>query len=120
MRSIVLKSLCLSASASLPSRLFFLAAICTELVYSGCAAPQRAPDKIDPDSGAVVTSADLLTRVFGAHRRATSIRAVGLLRDMRRGADREMPVSWQLARPERCKLQIDMDVAIVLGGQWWT
>ncbi|OWY70958.1 hypothetical protein B7486_15295 [cyanobacterium TDX16] len=120
MRSIALKSLCLSASASLPSRLFFLAAVCTELVCPGCAAPRRAPDKVDLDSGAVVTSADLLVRVVETHRRATSLRALGLLRDFRRGADREVPISWQLARPERCKLQIDMDVAIVLGGQWWT
>ena len=70
--------------------------------------------------GAVVTSAGLLGRVVEAHQRAGSLRAVGQLKDFRRGNTREVPISWHLARGGRCRLQIDMDVAIVLGDQWWT
>lgn len=31
-----------------------------------------------------------------------------------------MPIRWVLAKPNSCRLQLDMDLAIVLNEQWWT
>lgn len=85
-----------------------------------CTNPQPVRSDSNEGPGAVVTSAGLLSRVVEAHQRATSLHAVGLLKDYRRGNAREVPIMWHLSRGGRCRLQIDMDVAIVLGEQWWT
>lgn len=119
MRKIATRNRLTSACVTGNRLLHALTLILTATAGAHCNAPSENVRESSNEAGAVVTSAGLLSRITETHRRATSLRAIGLIRDMRRGG-RELPVSWHLARPDRCRLQIDMDVAIVLGEQWWT
>lgn len=71
-------------------------------------------------TGSILMADDLLARSAAAHKRLTTLRATGFLRDARRGPARILPVRWMLAKPERCRLQIGEEVAIVLQDQWWS
>jgi outer membrane lipoprotein-sorting protein len=67
-----------------------------------------------------LTADEILSRSGAAHAGAAHLWARGLFRDHRRGRNRRVPIEWILARPGRCRLQIDRDVAIIVGDQWWS
>ncbi len=67
-----------------------------------------------------LTVNDILSRCGAAHREVQTLRARGRLRDSRQISPRTVPIAWDFFRPDRCRLQIDMDVAIVAGEDWWT
>lgn len=67
-----------------------------------------------------LTVTDVLDRCVAAHRRIHTIRAVGLLRDNRDLVHKVLPIRWDYARPDRSRLQIGMDLALVRGADWWT
>jgi hypothetical protein len=90
------------------------AAIC---LSGGCSA-WTAPQRDDPST---VSIDDILQRCGETYRSLTTLQAGGWLRDFRRQTSpRIAPISWQFARPDRCRLQIGMDTAIVSGQDWWT
>ena len=67
-----------------------------------------------------LTVTDVLDRCVAAHGRIHTIRAVGLLRDNRDLVHKVLPIRWDYARPDRSRLQIGMDLALVRGADWWT
>ncbi len=84
-------------------------------LFIACAPTRQSPSTIEHSS-----QGDILQRSAAAHQRLQSLYAAGLLRDYRQGARRIVPIEWRLARPNRCRLQIDMDLAIVSADDWWT
>lgn len=67
-----------------------------------------------------LTVTDVLDRCAAAHARIGTIRATGILHDRRDLVEKVMPIRWDYARPDRSRLQIGMDVALVRGADWWT
>lgn len=83
----------------------------------GCPTPQHRPDG---PARSISSRDDILDRCVAAYSVVDTFHARGALSDFRHGARRVVPVSWDLARPDRCRLQIDHDVAIVNGNASWT
>lgn len=98
------------------SRRFLATAAGLLLLPAGCSVLDDAGGG-DPSKVAV---SDILLRSGATHRAVQTLRAKGWLQDFRQDATRTVPISWDYARPDRCRLQIDMDVAIVAGREWWT
>jgi hypothetical protein len=66
-------------------------------------------------------STDLvLDRCVDAFKRLKTLQTRGTLRDDRADSRRISPISWDLARPGKCRLQIGGDLALVIGDNWWT
>lgn len=85
-------------------------------VLNGCSDPK-------PTVSGIVSleeSDHILDRCVAAYAGTSTVHAKGILRDFRHGERREVPISWDLARPSRCRLQIDRDLAIVHGADCWT
>ncbi len=81
----------------------------------GCIGP--AATTADPD--AVLTSAEILRRCAAAYADAQTLSAAGLLRDYRGDRQQVKLIRWDLQRPYRCRLQIEMDVMILGSGGLW-
>ena len=73
-----------------------------------------------PGVGRTLSVVDILERCADRYEAAESLRARGLLRDNRNKGHRTVPIGWDYARPDRCRLQIDMAVALVSEDGWWT
>lgn len=69
---------------------------------------------------ASLTVEDILDRCGAAYLKAETFHARGLLRDYRAPQRKVLPIRWDYARPDRCRLQIGMDVGLVSGSSWWT
>lgn len=67
-----------------------------------------------------VTVDDVLLRCGQTHARLTTLRVVGVMVDARHGARKQTPIQIELSRPDQCRAQVDMDVAVVNGDAWWT
>ena len=83
---------------------------------AGCGANQRTA----PGDPASVSVDDILRKSGVAYQNLRSLQARGVLRDYREGGLNIKPVSWDFVRPDKCRLQLDMDVAIISGDNWWT
>ena len=81
----------------------------------GCTRPHA-----EPTGPSLARTDDLLDRCAAAYGNASTLRVKGTFSDFREAVRRVVPISWDLARPDRCRLQIDMDVAIVQGNDAWT
>lgn len=86
------------------------------LPLAGCGDPQV------PATGqvAALSVGELMGRTVDAYSHLTTLHARGVLRDFRRGRRRIEPIRWDFARPDRCRLQVGMDVMIVSGEAWWS
>jgi hypothetical protein len=83
----------------------------------GCAQPHRVAPK---SPGAALTRTnDILEQCVAAYGRLNTLQTKGVLSDFRHGGQRVVPISWELTRPNRCRLQIGGDVAIVHGADCW-
>jgi hypothetical protein len=98
------------------SRVCHYSCICAILLAAGCGASQRT----SPGDPANVTVDDILRKSGAAYQGMNSLQARGVLRDCREGAMKIVPVSWDFVRPDKCRLQLGMDVAIISGENWWT
>lgn len=85
---------------------------------SGCFQPNR--DAPTSPGAALTRTDDVLEQCVGAYDRLSTLQVQGVLSDFRHGGRRVVPVSWDFARPARCRLQIDRDVAIIHGADSWT
>ncbi|MFQ5430844.1 MAG: hypothetical protein ACE5E1_11095 [Phycisphaerae bacterium] len=72
------------------------------------------------DASASLTVNDILDRCAGKYQRLRTIRALGLFRDYRGRERKVQPIRWDYVRPDRCRLQIGMDLALIVGKGWWT
>jgi hypothetical protein len=77
--------------------------------------PVKTPG--DPSNLAVH---DILSRSGEAHRGLQTLRAKGALHDFRQATPRTVTIALDYAKPDCCRLQIDLDVAVVAGPDWWT
>lgn len=85
---------------------------------SGCIPSHREPPR---SAGAALTrTEDILHQCIAAYDRLNTLQAKGILSDYRHGQQRVVPISWDLARPGRCRLQIDNDMVIIHGADSWT
>jgi outer membrane lipoprotein-sorting protein len=66
-----------------------------------------------------IDTQEVLSRCAAVYAEGRSFHIIGVLRDTRPGRSRAAPLLWDFQRPDRSKLQIDMDVAIVLGDNCW-
>ena len=71
-------------------------------------------------ASSLLTVDDILGRCGDAYLQTQTLQVRGLLRDYRRDERRVLPISWDYVRPDRCRLQINMDMALVVGEDWWT
>ncbi|MFH1418420.1 MAG: hypothetical protein ABII12_09075 [Planctomycetota bacterium] len=94
-----------------------LACAFASLISTGCG-PFRE-HVTDTSESATVTVSDILERCVAAHRGIETLQARGLLRDNRHESQRVEPISWDFAEPDRCRVQIGMNVAIITGSHWW-
>ncbi|MBN2562777.1 MAG: hypothetical protein JXQ75_17780 [Phycisphaerae bacterium] len=101
------------ATGSLAARVFCVVGL---VWASGCTRPHEA----EITESASFTVDDILGRCVAAYEGLRTLQAQGLLRDYRGEARRVATIGWDFVRPDRCRLQIDMDVALVLGKHWWT
>lgn len=72
------------------------------------------------DAESSLTIDGILARAENAYKRMSYLDAKGYLRDYRGGRKRVLPIRWELARPDRARVQIDMNLAIVDGKSWWS
>ena len=87
----------------------FLACIC------GCTQP-RPPDPVRT----YVVVGDILSRCGETYLGLQTLQARGLLRDYRGRTPKASNIAWDLVRPDRGRLQIELSVALVIGDRWWT
>jgi len=100
----------------LPSR--WLAALAALALPVGCGVLNPSTKTAGDPSNLAVH--DILTRSGEAHRGVQTLRARGTLHDFRQAAPRTALIALDYVRPDRCRLQMDLDVAVVAGEEWWT
>ncbi len=89
---------------------------CGLVLMGGCARPGG-----DVARGQVsFTVNDILGRCVTRYAALRTLRARGLVRDYRTGDRRVAKICWEFDGRERCRIQIEMDAAIVLGDHWWS
>ena len=93
------------------------ACVCALLVAGGCMQTQDEPATT---VSASFTVDDVLGNCVATYAGLRTFQARGLFRDYRTEKRRVATISWDFARPDRCRLQIEMDVALVSGKHWWT
>ena len=105
---------------SCPKRLPFVIRACaiSLLLFVGCQerVQRRSPGR--PIASAISTD-DLLDRCVAAYAHVRTLRAGGVFRDNRQGDRRTRPIRWDFERPDKCRLQIDANVAIVAENACW-
>lgn len=62
---------------------------------------------------------DILGRCVRAYETAATLQARGLLRDYRGAERRVANIGWDYLRPDRWRLQIELDLAVVVGDDSW-
>jgi hypothetical protein len=83
---------------------------------AGCSLNQAA----SPGDPSTVSADDVLRKCGTAYQSLKTLQASGTLRDYREGTMRNTAIRWDFARPDKCRLQLGTDVAIVSGSNWWT
>jgi outer membrane lipoprotein-sorting protein len=83
----------------------------------GCEAPRVSQG--DPNGAFTIRTNEIMDRCVDAYAKARTLSASGTFRDYRTENRRVVPIRWDFARPGKCRLQIDMEVAIVIGDHWW-
>ena len=91
------------------------AAVILLALTGGCAGPHST----DPVESSFSVN-DVLGRCGAVYAEARTLRARGLLRDYRGKTRRAVNIAWDFARPDRCRLQIELEAALVVGDRWWT
>ncbi len=84
---------------------------------AGCSQVRRPPLKQERSS---LTVTDILRRCTEAYADAETLQVRGRFRDNRSAGLDASLISWDFKRPDACRLQIGMDVAVVSGKSWWT
>ncbi|HKQ50532.1 MAG TPA: hypothetical protein VJZ71_20845 [Phycisphaerae bacterium] len=92
----------------------------TIVLASGSGCPPPRGDPPSAISASLTRADEILDKCITAHNRLSTLQVKGVLSDFRHGTRRVVPLSWDLSRPSRCRLQIDRDVAIVSGAECWT
>lgn len=85
-----------------------------------CAGCDQATSPSDPKKSISISTDEILDRCVASIGRLKTLQARGTIRDNRREDRRVRPIAWDFARPGKCRLQIDMDVTIVVDDAWWT
>ncbi len=62
---------------------------------------------------------DILGRCVRAYETAATVQARGILRDYRAAERRVANIAWDYARPDRWRLQIELDLAVVTADDSW-
>jgi hypothetical protein len=106
----------LIANLHLPRLSIRIAWLCAVMLTTGCSMNQPAPQG---DSSSV-SARDVLQKCGVTYQGLSTLQAKGVLRDYRQGGFKTASISWDFARPDKCRLQVGMDVAIVSGQDWWT
>ena len=86
------------------------------LMGAGCGLNTARQDR--PSSSLSVE--DILERCSATYSRSPTLQVRGLLRDYRGAKRKVLPIRWDYARPDRCRLQIGMDLALIVGQHWWS
>ena len=82
---------------------------------SGCTRARQAERA--PSSSFTVD--DILDRCVATYNGLRTLQTRGLLRDYRGEGRQVATIAWDFVRPDRCRLQIEMDVALISGERWW-
>jgi outer membrane lipoprotein-sorting protein len=88
-----------------------------------CTQPSKSPQTAGEDTVVAsqsVNTQEILSRCADAHSQGRTFHIIGVLRDNRAGKKNVVPIVWDYVRPNRCRLQIEMSVAVVLGENCWT
>lgn len=91
-----------------------VASLCVVLWTGGC----QRPRGVATTTSASFTVGDILHRCVARYEGLTTLHAKGLMRDYRSKDRRVSAISWDFARPDRCRLQIETDVAVILEDSW--
>lgn len=90
-------------------------ACCLSILSVGCSA-RNAEVATKSDE----ISADLvLDRCVNTYASANSLRAEGRFDDLRNGGTRDVPMTWDYARPAKTRLRLGERVVVVRDGAWW-
>jgi hypothetical protein len=90
-------------------------ACCLLMTSFGCSA-RNAEIAVKADE----LSADVvLDRCADTYASANSLRAEGRFDDLRNGGTRDVPMTWDYARPARTRLRLGERVVVVRDGAWW-
>lgn len=89
----------------------------TPVLVAGCVAPRSSGGDA---ASASLSVEDILARCESTYSKLRTLDAAGFLRDYRGNEKRVAPIRWELARPDLCRLQIDMDAVLVKGPNWWS
>lgn len=90
----------------------------TALLLNANACQRPAPPRDTTTTS--LSAADILNRCVGVYQRVASYTAVGTMSDDRGGKAAPVSIRWDYERPNRCRLQIGNEVALVVGDGWWT
>lgn len=82
----------------------------------GCGGPVRS----GPASETAMTVERILDRAEGVYTSMQSLEARGYLRDYRGKSRKITPIQWEFKKPEYCRLQLGMNMALVKGRNWWS
>lgn len=63
---------------------------------------------------------DIVMRCSARYQELHTLQITGYLIDNRMDSQRFVPIRWDYVAPDRCRLQIDMDVALIVGESWWS
>lgn len=85
-------------------------------LLGGCAG---STSTVDPAESSFSVN-DILGRCGDRYAQARTLQARGLMRDYRGQTRRAANIAWDFARPDRCRLQIEMKAALIVGDRWWT
>ncbi len=94
----------------------YLTCLCGILTAGACTRPTKTQPRTNSTS---FTVDDILRRCVAVHRSLDTLQAKGLLRDYRSQDRRVATISWDFLRPGRCRLQIDLDLALISKDRWW-
>lgn len=87
------------------------------VAWPGCTQPNR---QTPTRNRASLTVTDILQGCADAYDEVDRLHVRGRFQDSRAASPKVSPISWDFVRPDACRLQIDMDVAVVSGKSWWT
>jgi outer membrane lipoprotein-sorting protein len=85
---------------------------------AGCVGPNNTPGDAPSDASMSVDA--ILSRCQSTYEKLNTLEARGWLRDYRGKEKRVEPISWELAKPDLCRLQIGMEMVLVKGQNWWS
>lgn len=86
----------------------------------GCEAI-NAPHAAGPAKPVVsaISTEDVLDRCVAAYSQINTLRVSGVFRDNRQGEHQISPISWEIQRPDKCRVKIGPNEAVVAGKGCW-